>query len=227
MNIRNSAQNNAVALRARLRQARADLPAAQRDRGGLLMRGRLFTWLNAARDQAVKRGARPPATVAAFWPLEHEPDLRPLLDQWAQAGIAVALPAIREPAAPLEFRAWTPGAALRAGPYNVQEPAADSPLLRPDVVLVPTLGYTLQADRLGYGGGYYDRTLAALQRDGQPCTTIGVAWNEGLIDSDDYQPAEHDVRLDAVLTPDGWVPEPPLLGPGAPTGGSLGSYVLR
>lgn len=226
MNIQNSAQNNAVALRARLRQARAALPEAQRSRGGLLMRGRLYTWLNAAREQAAKHGQRAPASVAAFWPLEYEPDLRPLLEQWAQAGIAVALPAIREAAAPLEFRAWAPGDALSTGPYNVQEPVADRPALRPDVILVPTLGYTLQADRLGYGGGYYDRTLAALREAGHDFTAIGIAWNEGLIDAD-YQPAAHDARLDAVLTPDGWVPQPPLLGPGAPSGGVIGSYVLR
>jgi len=226
MNIQNTAQNNAVALRARLRQARAALPESQRSRGGLLMRGRLYTWLNAAREQAARQGVPAPASVAAFWPLDHEPDLRPLLEQWAQAGIAVALPAIAQPGAPLEFRAWSPGDTLHAGPYNVQEPAPDRPALRPDVVLVPTLGYTAQADRLGYGGGYYDRTLAALRQAGHDFTAIGIAWNEGLLD-DDYLPAAHDVRLDAVLTPDGWVPEPPLLGPGAPSGGSIGSYVLR
>src|SRR3546814_7137025 len=106
----------------------------------LLMRGRLYTWLNAAREQAAKRGHRVPASVAAFWPLEHEPDLRPLLEQWAQAGIAVALPAIREAGAPLEFRAWAPGDALSPGPYNVQEPISDRPALRPDVILVPKIG---------------------------------------------------------------------------------------
>lgn len=190
------------------------------------MRGRLYTWLNAAREQATRRGARAPATVAAFWPLDGEPDLRPLLEQWAKADIAVALPAIRAAGAPLEFRAWAPGDALHSGPHNVQEPSADRPVLRPDVILVPTLGYTSQADRLGYGGGYYDRTLAALHAAGHDFTAIGVAWNEGLLQAG-YQAAEHDVRLDAVLTPDGWVPEPPLLGPGAPTGGSIGSYVLR
>lgn len=226
MNTPNSEQNNAVALRTRLRQARAALPEAQRSRGGLLMRGRLFTWLNAVREQAAKRGRPAPSTIAAFWPLDGEPDLRPLLDQWAQGGVSLALPAIRAAGEPLEFRAWTPGDPLTPGPYQVQEPSPERPCLRPDVVLVPTLGYTTQADRLGYGGGYYDRTLAALRDTGHDFTAIGIAWNEGLLDHD-YQPADHDVRLDAVLTPDGWVPEPPLLGPGAPTGGTLGSYVLR
>src|SRR5690606_42146084 len=121
---------------------------------------------------------------------------------------------------------WTPGDALSPGPYQVQEPSADRPVLQPNVILVPTLGYTAQADRLGYGGGYYDRTLAALRDAGHDYTAIGVAWNEGLLDVG-YRPAAHDVRLDAVLTPDGWVPPPPVLGPDAPTGGTFGSYVLR
>src|SRR5690606_33413146 len=127
MNIQNTAQNNAVALRARLRQARTDIPESQRSRGGLLMRGRLFTWLNAVREQAAKQGTTAPATVAAFWPLADEPDLRPLLRQWADAGIAIALPAIRDADSPLEFRAWAPDDALESGPFNVQEPSADRP----------------------------------------------------------------------------------------------------
>ncbi|MVW79374.1 5-formyltetrahydrofolate cyclo-ligase [Bordetella sp. 02P26C-1] len=226
MNDQNTAQNNAVALRTRLRQARTEIPEAQRSRGALLMRGRLFTWLNAVREQASKQGNAAPATVAAFWPLTGEPDLRPLLKQWAQAGISVALPAIREPDAPLEFRAWVPGDALQRGAMGVQEPSPDRPVVRPDVVLVPTLGYTLQADRLGYGGGYYDRTLADLRQTGHAFTSIGIAWNEGFLE-DEYVPAAHDERLDAILTPDGWVPEPPLLGPSAPTGGVIGSFMLR
>lgn len=226
MNIQNTAQNNAVALRARLRQARADIPESQRSRGGLLMRGRLFTWLNAVRDLCAQQGKAPPTTIAAFWPLADEPDLRPLLQQWADAGIAVALPAIREPDAPLEFRAWTPGDTLQAGAFNVQEPSPDRPVLRPDIILVPTLGYTDQADRLGYGGGYYDRTLADLRQTGHELITIGIAWNEALLHTD-YAPASHDERLDAILTPDGWIPEPPVLGPGAPNGGISKSFILR
>lgn len=226
MNIQNTAQDNAVALRARLRHARTEIPDAQRSRGSLLMRGRLFTWLNAVRELAAGRGTAAPATIAAFWPLAHEPDLRPLLQQWADAGVALALPAIRDDQSPLEFRAWTPGDTLESGPFHVQEPSADRPVLRPDVILVPTLGYTGQADRLGYGGGYYDRTLADLRQTGHDFITIGVAWSEGQLD-DDYRPAPHDERLDAILTPDGWIPEPPVLGSGAPNGSVVGGFVLR
>ncbi|AOB24940.1 MULTISPECIES: 5-formyltetrahydrofolate cyclo-ligase [Bordetella] len=226
MHTQNTAKNTAAALRARLRQSRAELTSSQRSRGALLMRGRLFTWLNLAREQAAAQG-RPLSRVAAFWPMEDEPDLLPLLEQWVESGIAVCLPAVQERDAPLAFRDWTPDSAMRTGAYGIQEPA-DGPAVVPDVVLVPTLGYTLDADRLGYGGGYYDRTLAALQAAGASPTTIGIAWSEGLL-PDDYEAAAHDIALDAILTPDGWVPGAPLVASGAAAGHhSAGSrFLLR
>ncbi len=188
------------------------------------MRARLFTWLNVARDQAVQAGNPAPTTVAAFWPMADEPDLRPLLTQWSEAGMTVALPVVRERNAPLAFLPWTPEAELRAGPYGIQEPVA-GPELLPDVVLVPTLGYTELGDRLGYGGGYYDRTLAALRDRGHPFTAVGIAWSCGELDPG-YVPAAHDVRLDAVLTQDGWVPHAPLE-QGGKSGSVLHSYRMN
>ncbi|WP_088143347.1 5-formyltetrahydrofolate cyclo-ligase [Achromobacter xylosoxidans] len=208
MTTQNTPEDTAVPLRARLRKLRAELPEDQRSRGGLLMRARLFTWLNVARDEALRAGRPAPATVAAFWPMADEPDLRPLLEQWVENGVAVALPVVRERNAPLAFLPWTPDAELRAGPYGIQEPVAGAELL-PDVVLVPTLGYTEQGDRLGYGGGYYDRTLTALRERGHPFIAIGIAWSCGELDAG-YEPAAHDFPLDAVLTQDGWVPQAPL-----------------
>ena len=99
---------------------------------------------------------------------------------------------------------------MHTGAYGIQEP--DGPVISaPDIVLVPTLGYTRQGDRLGYGGGYYDRTLAALKSAGHTVTTIGIAWASGDLSGQPYTPAAHDVRLDAVLTDKGWaVPAPEL-----------------
>lgn len=168
------------------------------------MRGRLFSWLNSAREAS----GRPLSTVAAFWPLPGEPDLRPLLGQWADGVAQVCLPCVTAPDQPLEFRNWSPSTPMREGRYGIAEPA-EGPALFPDVVLVPTLGYTDKADRLGYGGGYYDRTLAALADAGRRPIAIGIAWAEGRL-PEDYRPAEHDVRLDAILTPEGWVPAAPL-----------------
>lgn len=203
---------------------RAELPEDQRSRGGLLMRARLFTWLNVARDEAVRAGNPAPTTVAGFWPMADEPDLRPLLEQWTAAGMTVALPVVRERNAPLAFLPWTPQAELREGPYGIQEPVA-GPELLPDVVLVPTLGYTEQGDRLGYGGGYYDRTLAALRAQGHRFIAIGIAWSCGELDAD-YVPAAHDFQLDAVLTQDGWVPQAPLA-QGGSGGTTLHTYRMN
>ena len=85
MNTQRNAENTAVELRARLRQARAELASDQRSRGNLLMRARLFTWLNVAREQAQEAGLPKPSRIAAFWPMADEPDLLPLLSQWADA----------------------------------------------------------------------------------------------------------------------------------------------
>jgi len=210
MDIQDTAQDNAdiLPLRARLRRARAELSPEARSRGGLLMRGRLYTWLALAREAASRAGRAAPQRVAAFWPLPDEPDLRPLLEQWAQAGITVALPVVRAPGQALEFRQWDAQTELRAGAYGIPEPHGTD-AVAPDVVLVPTLGYTDRADRVGYGAGYYDRTLAGLARAGHPHTAIGIAWECGRIADPDYRPAAHDVPLNAVLTPAGWVPAAP------------------
>ena len=131
------------------------MPENQRSRGGLLMRARLFTWLNAARDEAVKAGRRALSIVAAFWPMEDEPTCaRCSSNGWKPASpwccrwCANATP--RWPSCPGRR---TP---LRSGAYGIQEPAAGDEL-PPDVVLAPTLGFTQFGDRVGYGGGYYDR----------------------------------------------------------------------
>jgi 5-formyltetrahydrofolate cyclo-ligase len=207
MTTKNTLEDNAVPLRTRLRQARAAQTEEVSRRGALLMRGRLFTWLGLAREAALRANRPVPSVVAAFWPMQDEPDLRPLLIQWTEAGVSVALPTVRERNQALEFRAWTPDAPMQEGAYGIMEPVA-GPALAPDLVLVPTLGYTAKGDRVGYGGGYYDRTLAAWQASGHVFTSIGVAWSCGRLD-DSHVPQAHDVRLDAILTPDGWVPKAP------------------
>jgi len=194
-------------LRARLRAARRQLSAAERDHGALRLRARLYTWLALRRAAAKTAGQPAPQVIAAYWPLADEADLRPLLAQWVAAGLTVVLPVVVQKHAPLAFRVWTPEAVMAAGAYGIAEPHG-TPEATPDVVLVPTLGYTDAAYRLGYGGGYYDRTLAALT---PPAVSIGVAWTCGHIaDTDGWQPAPHDVQLDAVLTPDAWHPAAPV-----------------
>ncbi|MGB6008513.1 MAG: 5-formyltetrahydrofolate cyclo-ligase [Castellaniella sp.] len=198
-------------MRTRLKQRRTDLPAADRDRGALLIRGRLFTWLAGRRTALRGSGRADIRHIAAFWSMPDEPALQALLRQWAEDdSLTVSLPVVTGPETPLSFRCWTPDAPMRTGAYGIQEPdGPDAPA--PDLVLVPTLGFTRQGDRLGYGGGYYDRTLAALKAAGHPFTAIGIAWASGDLSGESYTPAPHDIRLDAVLTDKGWaVPAPEL-----------------
>ncbi|CAM5186148.1 5-formyltetrahydrofolate cyclo-ligase OS=Castellaniella defragrans (strain DSM / CCUG 39792/ 65Phen) OX=1437824 GN=BN940_02401 PE=3 SV=1 [Castellaniella denitrificans] len=206
-----NAQDNAAALRARLKQRRAEIPPQDRDRGALLIRGRLYTWLATNRTRLRESGRPDVRGIAAFWPMADEPALQALLRQWAEdETLAVSLPVVAAPGQPLRFLAWTPDTPMKPGAYGILEPEGPE-VPPPDVVLVPTLGYTRQGDRLGYGGGYYDRTLAALKAAGHAFTTVGIAWACGDLSGEAYAPAAHDVRLDAVLTDKGWaVPAPEL-----------------
>ena len=201
-------KNNADLIRKRLLERRAGLDVAQRQRGSLLIRGRLFTWLALATEQARGKGITRPLVVAAFWSLEDEPELEPLLNQWDESGVIIALPVMVQKDSPLEFHRWTADTKMVPANFGVMEPPRQNPLT-PDVVLVPTLGYTKFADRLGYGKGFYDRTLHALRREGKDPITIGVSWDQGEIEAEfpDYQAQEHDQQLDTVLTPGGWVPD--------------------
>lgn len=203
-------QNNAQTLRARLLAARQAIPEADRDRGGLLMRARLFTWLGITRDFMESEGMAPPARVAAYWAIRDEPDLLPLLEQWDEAGVEVLLPVVANKGEPLEFHRWHADDVMTAGAFGIMEPPRRVPV-QPDVILVPTLGFTKEADRLGYGQGYYDRSIHALVTAGHRPVTIGIAWNQSNITSIDpgYRPQSHDQRLDAILTPAGWVPKEP------------------
>jgi 5-formyltetrahydrofolate cyclo-ligase len=208
-----SIENKANPLRAQLKQRRDNQDPVGRNRGALLIRGRLFTWLATQRTRLKEEGKPVPRHIAAFWSTADEPGLQPLLRQWAEEeGYSVSLPVITAPDTPLQFRLWTPDTELIAGPFGIEQPGDDARLApSPDIVLVPTLGYTRQGDRIGYGKGYYDRTLAALKASGHPFTSIGIAWASGDLSGDNHTPAAHDVRLDSVLTDKGWaVPAPTL-----------------
>lgn len=209
MNI--NAQDNAVPLRTRLKQRRAAQDPAERDRGALLIRGRLFTWLATTRSALRAAGRAEPRHIAAFWSMPEEPGLQALLRQWAgDDTLSLSLPVVTGPDQPLEFRLWTLDTPMRTGAYGIQEP--EGPVASPpDIVLVPTLGFTRQGDRLGYGGGYYDRTLAAWKATGHTIASLGIAWACGDLSAEAWTPAPHDMRLDGILTDKGWaVPAPEL-----------------
>ena len=151
-----------------------------------------------------------PLIVAAYWPLKDEPDITPILYALSHAGHTVVLPVVAQRSAPLQFHRWSPGASMTAGNFGVMEPARTQ-AMQPDLLLIPTLGYTAQGDRLGYGGGYYDRTLAMMQEMRRTPLKIGIGWSEGLLTDKypEYQPQAHDMPLQAILSAQGWSPEQP------------------
>ncbi len=133
-------------------------------------------------------------TLAGYWPMRGEVDPRPFLE-WARArGWATALPAIVAKRQPLAFRLWHAGQPLEPGPFGTSEPAGGSAVV-PTALLVPVVGFDPAGYRLGYGGGYYDRTLAALEP--KPAT-VGVGFALGSLPT--IHPAPHDIPLDRIVT---------------------------
>src|SRR3990172_7911808 len=108
-------------------------------------------------------GIAPPALVSGFLPIGEEIDPLPLLEHLASAGFGLALPVMTGKGAPLLFRAWKPRDALTEVTWGIREPLASAPEIEPDIVLAPLLAFDAQGYRLGYGGGFYDRTLARLR----------------------------------------------------------------
>jgi len=137
------------------------------------------------------------ATIGFYWPFRAEIDLRPLVRACIAQGARAALPVVVEKRAPLEFRSWRPGIKMEAGVWNIPVPA-DRHLAVPDVVLSPLVGFDPAGFRLGYGGGFYDRTLAAMRP--RPLV-IGVGHDHGALAT--IHPRWHDIPMDAIVTASG------------------------
>src|SRR5258705_2998626 len=135
-------------------------------------------------------------TVGFYWPFNGEVDPRVAMLRLRERGAHAALPVVIEKNAPLEFREWTPDVATVPGVFGLPEP--QSAKVVPDAVLMPPVGFDAQGYRLGYGGGYFDRTLAALAP--QPLK-IGLAREVSRIDT--IHPQPHDIAMDFVITPRG------------------------
>lgn len=139
----------------------------------------------------------PSAVVAGYWPMRGEIDIRPLLEGLAARGHITALPVVAAPRTPLVFRRWKPGDPLAEGAYKTQHPEDTAPEVRPHCLLVPLLAFDRRGSRLGYGGGFYDRTIAQLRAAGG-VVTVGVAYAGQEVE---HVPAEpHDEPLDWVVT---------------------------
>jgi 5-formyltetrahydrofolate cyclo-ligase len=140
---------------------------------------------------------KPPAIAGFCWPIKDEPDVRQVLECWAKSGTMAALPVVIAEATPLAFRPWTSTTRLVEDRYGIPTPV-DGEFVVPDLLLMPLNGFDAAGYRLGYGGGYFDRTLAALSP--RPLA-IGVGFEINRLDS--IRPEIHDQRLDWIVTEKG------------------------
>lgn len=143
--------------------------------------------------------------IAGYIPLQTEIDPRPLMQALEDAGHTLALPCIKRKGQPLEFRSYKIGDKLRGGAYGTKEPARTAPLISPDIVLLPLLAYSRIGVRLGYGGGFYDRTLAQLRQktSGEnPIFACALAYSGQEVPI--LPSGNHDQVLDGVLTEAGF-----------------------
>ena len=142
----------------------------------------------------------PGRIVGGYMPMREELDCLPLMAALAAKGYQIALPVIETRGTPLLFRGWSPGDPLRVGNFDVREPLAAAPFLLPDILLAPLAAFDSAGYRIGYGGGYYDRTLS-LFRSNRRITAIGLAFDEQEVPLFPHE--AHDQRLDYLLTPTG------------------------
>jgi 5-formyltetrahydrofolate cyclo-ligase len=138
--------------------------------------------------------AQTTGVLGVYWPFRAEFDPRPLVDKLTAASRAVALPVVVDKKGPLEYRAWAPGEKLVAGVWDIPVPEKRE-LVAPAAVLAPLVGFDRECYRLGYGGGYFDRTLAALSP--RPLA-IGVGFAAQEIAT--IHPQPFDIAMDCIVT---------------------------
>lgn len=177
--------------RMRLADLREELGQAGRADISELIRAHLAKFLE-------KRATAGGTVLAGYWPIKGEPDLRPLLKELHRAGVTIALPLVETRAAPLVFRRWTPETRMVRGNWNIPVPPPEAEMLTPDITLAPCLGWSGECYRLGWGGGYFDRTLAVLD---PPPLAIGIALGAAHLPT--IYPQSHDIPLDLIVTEEG------------------------
>jgi 5-formyltetrahydrofolate cyclo-ligase len=133
-------------------------------------------------------------TLGFYWPIRGELDLRDLARRHVEAGGTAALPVVVEKNAPVEFWQWQHAAAMQRGFWNIPVPA-ERKVVKPDVLVIPLVGFDAAGFRLGYGGGYYDRTLAALTP--RPFC-IGVGYDDAQLET--IHPQPHDLPMGLIVT---------------------------
>jgi 5-formyltetrahydrofolate cyclo-ligase len=173
--------------RERLLAARAALPLDSRVKAAGAIAGHLDTLLGPVEGRV----------ISAYWPIKSELDLRPWLMSLTRRGATAVLPIVVEKNAPLRFRAWGEGTRMERGFWNIPVPA-EGPWLIPEILISPVVGHDAACFRLGYGGGYFDRTLAMIGPDAQ---AIGIGLAASRIATIFPQP--HDIAMQSIVTEDG------------------------
>lgn len=195
------------------RRAKATVRAAARQirlaawRVGVDAGARLATRI--VDELAATPSVRPAALVAGYWPLDDEIDVRVALHDLHDRGYALCLPVVVRRGEPLRFRRWRPQTVMVAGAFGVSIPSETEPFCVPEALLVPLLAFDRCGHRLGYGGGFYDRTLGLL-RHSRPVTAIGVGFAAQEIAA--VPCGRFDQPLDGVVTEafSFWVRDAPL-----------------
>lgn len=171
-------------MRARLLEERMAVPAEKRAEWSARISAHLLERIEAAGGKM----------VSAYWPIRGEPELRPLLRTLQERGIGTALPVAVALRQPLVFREWKQGARLERGLWKIPFPADGAEVI-PDIVISPVVGYDPQNYRLGYGGGFFDRTLAGLPT--KPLV-LGIGYSIAAIPT--IYPQPHDIPMSEIIT---------------------------
>jgi 5-formyltetrahydrofolate cyclo-ligase len=160
----------------------------------MALRGEARTRHNAAIAKALGRLLTPDMTIGFYWPIRGEYDARKLVAALLDQGARAALPVVVQKGAPLVFRDWHPGTPMANGFWDIPIPAEGEPVI-PTTLLVPLVGFDERGYRLGYGGGYYDRTLARL-----PAKPLAIGVGYELAHLETIYPQPHDIPMRAIVT---------------------------
>jgi 5-formyltetrahydrofolate cyclo-ligase len=170
-------------LRATLLARRTALTAAQCEAANTAIASHVIDWWRA----------NPVPSLGVYWPMRNEPDVRGVYATLAGLGVQLALPVVDGPASPLRFIAWAPGEALQKDTMGVSVPLQQATCIQPAALLIPCLGFTAEGLRLGYGGGFYDRTLAVAPVP----LTVGIAYAWAAVN---FAAEPFDVPLGRIIT---------------------------
>lgn len=170
-------------LRKILLDQRRNAVAAQRQLWDEQITAKVIDWCRQQR----------PVSLGVYWPIQAEPDLRCCYPTLQELGIQLALPLVQNKAQALTFLAWAPGDNMATDEYGIPVPAQRQRIIQPAALLIPCVGFNTYNYRLGYGGGYYDRTLSITPRP----LAIGIAYRQGQAD---FAAQAHDLAMDLIIT---------------------------